>query len=151
MKKNLIDCALGRKPADLVISNVRVFHLTDGSTERCDIAIYNGTIAGLGRYTKADRFIDGTNLYAVPGFIDSHVHLESTHLLPQNYERLVLPHGVTTAVCDPHELANTAGEKAFEYFFDAAKKTRYDSFDIDLQKYYPPHTCLSKNKKLFFC
>ena len=122
MKKNLIDCALGRKPANLIISNVKVFHLTDGSTECCDIAIYDGKIAGLGSYSHAEKFIDGSNLYAVPGFIDSHVHLESSHLLPQNYEKLVLPHGVTTAFCDPHELANVAGEKAFEYFFDAAQK-----------------------------
>ena len=121
-KKELIDCALGKIPADLVISNVKVFHLTDGSTELCDIAIYDGKIAGLGSYKQAKKFIDGSNLYAVPGFIDSHVHLESSHLLPQNYEKLVLPHGVTTAFCDPHEVANVVGEKAFEYFFDAAKK-----------------------------
>ena len=122
VKKDLIECALGRKPAELVISNVKVFHLTDGSIERCDIAIYGGKIVGLGSYTRAEKFIDGSNLYAVPGFIDSHVHLESSHLLPQHYEKLVLPHGVTTAFCDPHELANVAGEKAFEYFFDAAQK-----------------------------
>ena len=122
IKKDFIDCALGRKTADLVITNVKVFHLTDGSTERCDIAIYNGKIVGLGSYTKAEKFIDGSNLYAVPGFIDSHVHLESSHLLPQYYEKLVLPLGVTTAFCDPHELANVAGEKALEFFFDAAQK-----------------------------
>ena len=122
MKKDHIDCALERKPADLVISNVTVFHLTDGTTEHCDVAVYDGKIAGLGSYTQAEKFIDGSGLYAVPGFIDSHVHLESSHLLPQNYEKLVLPHGVTTAFCDPHELANVAGEKAFEFFFDAAQK-----------------------------
>ncbi|MBR2374174.1 MAG: adenine deaminase [Lentisphaeria bacterium] len=122
MKKQLIDCALGRIPADLIISNVNVFHLTDGSVEPCDIAVINGRIAGLGQYTMARDIVNGSGLYAVPGFIDSHVHLESTHLLPAGYEKLILPHGVTTTICDPHELANVVGEKAFEFFFDAAEK-----------------------------
>ena len=120
MKKELIDCAAGRIPADLVIADVNVFHLTDGSVEKCDIAVLNGKIAGLGSYTQAKKITDGSGLYAVPGFTDSHVHLESSHLLPQHYEKLVLPHGVTTAICDPHELANVAGENAFEFFFAAA-------------------------------
>lgn len=121
MKKQLIDCALGKIPADLVIANVNVFHLTDGSLEKCDIAILDGKIAGLGSYGSAGKIVDGSGLYAVPGFIDCHVHLESCHLLPQYYEKLVLRYGVTTAICDPHELANIVGEKAFEFFFDAAR------------------------------
>lgn len=76
----------------------------------------------MGNYTSARTVVDGSGLYAVPGFIDSHVHLESCHLLPSHYERLVLPHGVTTAICDPHELANVVGEKAFEFFFGAAEE-----------------------------
>lgn len=121
-KKRLIDCAMGRTQADLIISRVQVFHLTDGSLERCDIAILDGKIAGMGRYTKGRDYTDGTNLYAVPGFVDSHVHWESSHLLPREYEKLVVPHGVTTSICDPHELANIVGEKAFEFFFSAAEK-----------------------------
>ena len=122
MKKQLIDCAMGTIPVDLIISNVNVFHLTDGSVETCDIAVTEGRIAGMGQYTRGRDIVDGTGLYAVPGFIDSHVHLESTHLLPAGYEKLVLPHGVTTTICDPHELANVVGEKAFDFFFDAAEK-----------------------------
>lgn len=121
-KKRLIDCALGKTEADLIIANVNVFHLTDGSLEKCDIAVIDGKIAGLGDYSSGKTMIDGTGLFAVPGFIDSHVHLESSHLLPSEYERLVVPHGVTTAICDPHELANVSGEKAFEFFFAAAEK-----------------------------
>ena len=121
-KKKLIDCALGKIKADLIISGVNVFHLTDGSVEKCDIAVIDGKIAGLGSYSAGKNVIDGTGLFAVPGFVDSHVHLESSHLLPCEYERLVVPHGVTTAICDPHELANVVGEKAFEFFFAAAEK-----------------------------
>ena len=121
-KKRLIDCALGKTEADLIITNVNVFHLTDGSLEKCDIAVIDGKISGLGHYSLGKTVIDGTGLFAVPGFIDSHVHLESSHLLPSEYERLVVPHGVTTAICDPHELANVFGEKAFEFFFAAADK-----------------------------
>ena len=121
-KKCLINCALGNTQADLIISGVNVFHLTDGSLEKCDIAVVDGKIAGLGSYSNGKTVLDGTGLFAVPGFVDSHVHLESSNLLPDEYERLVVPHGVTTAVCDPHELANVVGEKAFEFFFDAADK-----------------------------
>ena len=111
---------MGKTEADLIITGVNVFHLTDGSLEKCDIAVIDGKIAGLGSYSSGKTMIDGTGLFAVPGFIDSHVHLESSHLLPHEYERLVVPHGVTTAICDPHELANVSGEKAFEFFFSAA-------------------------------
>ncbi len=121
-KKRLIDCALGKIEADLIIKDVTVFHLTDGSLEQCDIALIDGKIAGPGSYSKGKTVINGTGFYAVPGFIDSHVHLESSHLLPGEYERLVVPHGVTTAICDPHELANVVGEKAFEFFYAAAEK-----------------------------
>lgn len=122
MKKQLIDCALGNIAADMLITNVNVFHLSDGTLEQSDIAICNGMIAGVGSYKQGKKIIDGSGLYAVPGFIDCHVHWESSHLLPNEYEKLALQHGVTTSVCDPHERANVVGEKAFEFFFDAAQK-----------------------------
>ena len=122
LKKRAIDCALGKIEADLIVAGVEVFHLTDGSLEKCDIAVIDGKIAGLGSYSSGKTVIDGCGLFAVPGFVDSHVHLESSHVLPSEYERLVVPHGVTTAICDPHELANVFGEKAFEFFFSAAEK-----------------------------
>lgn len=78
MKKQLIDCALGNIAADMLITNVNVFHLSDGTLEQCDIAICNGMIAGVGSYKQGKKIIDGSGLYAVPGFIDCHVHWESS-------------------------------------------------------------------------
>lgn len=113
--------AVGREPADLVIRNVAVYALTTGETRRGDIAVAGGRIAGIGSRYSGVSEIDGDGLIAVPGFIDAHVHLESTLVTPYEFDRLVVPHGVTTAICDPHELANVAGTAAFDYFFRAAE------------------------------
>lgn len=115
----LIRCAQGQIPADLLIRNVRVFHLSTGEFEEGDIAVINGVIAGIGTGYSAREEFDAHGMTAVPGFIDAHVHLESTMLRPDEYERCVLPHGVTTAVCDPHELANVIGEAAFSYLYES--------------------------------
>ena len=118
-----IDMALGDAKASLVIKNARIFHLTDGSFEDADIAIGDdGVIVGIGGDYHAVREIDATGLIAVPGFIDSHLHIESSMMTPQEYEKCALTHGVTTAACDPHELANVVGTAAFEYFFDCAEQ-----------------------------
>jgi len=115
--------ARGVIKASLVIKNARIFHLTDGSSETADIAIgCDGIIAGIGDDYHGEREIDASGLTAVPGFIDSHLHIESSMMTPQEYERCALMHGVTTALCDPHELANVVGTAAFEYFFDCAAK-----------------------------
>ncbi len=125
--KKIIAQARGVEKADTVIRNVRIFHLTDGSFTVGDIAICGDTILGAGpeKY-DGNIVIDGTGLTSVPGFIDSHVHLESSMITPYEFERMALPHGVTTAVCDPHELANTAGTRAIDYFLECAGKMRMD-------------------------
>lgn len=122
----LIQCAQSRREADLVIHNARIFHLATGEFESADIAVVNGVIAGIGEDYHGRREIDARGMTAVPGFIDAHVHLESSVLAPNEYERLVLPHGITTAVCDPHELANVVGEKAFEYLYECRKSMIMD-------------------------
>lgn len=118
--------ALGENAADLVIRNVTIFHLTTCEKELGDIAVCGDTIVGVGERYEGQREIDGTGLVAVPGFIDSHVHVESSMMTPPEFERCVLPHGVTTAVCDPHELANVVGTAAFDYFFDCAARMCMD-------------------------
>ena len=122
----LIDVAQGNSLADLVVKNVRIFHLTDGSFETADVAIANGVIAGVGKDYEGTEVINGTGLTAVPGFIDAHCHVESSMVTPFEFARAVLPHGVTTAFCDPHELANVAGTAAFQYFFQAAAVSPMD-------------------------
>ena len=118
-----IETARSERKAALVIKNARIFHLTDGSFETADIAITSdGIIAGIGPDYDGERELDGTGLTAVPGFVDAHLHVESSLMTPFEFERCALRHGVTTAACDPHELANVVGTTAFQYFFDCAEK-----------------------------
>ena len=126
--KTGISVALKRVKADLVIKNANIFHLTTGKFELADIAIVDGLIAGIGHGYPADAEFDAQGKTAVPGFIDAHVHIESSMVTPRQFEQCVLPHGVTTVACDPHELANVVGEAAFEYFFSAA-----EGMDLDMQ------------------
>ena len=118
-----IETARSERKAALVVKNARIFHLTDGSFETADIAITsNGTIAGIGTGYEGERELDATGLTAVPGFIDAHVHIESSLMTPGEFERCVLQNGVTTVAFDPHELANVVGTSAFEYYFTCAEK-----------------------------
>lgn len=125
--KTGISVALKREKADLVIKNANIFHLTTGRFEKADIAVVNGVIAGVGHGYQADAEYDAHGRTVVPGFIDTHVHIESSLITPRQFEQCVLPHGVTTVVCDPHELANVVGEAAFEFFFDSAA-----AMDLDM-------------------
>jgi len=110
----------GSSPADLVIADVRLLDLVTGALTDTDIAICGDTIVGTyGRYNGA-RTIDGGGRIAVPGFIDTHLHVESSLVTPLEFDRCVLPHGVTTAICDPHEMANVIGTAAFDYFLASA-------------------------------
>ena len=116
----------GRAPADLVIKNVRLFDLVTGALVPTDIAICGDTVVGTyGEYCGVKE-IDARGRVAVPGFIDTHLHVESSLVTPLEFDRCVLPHGVTTAICDPHEMANVLGTRAFDYFLAAASQTAMD-------------------------
>src|SRR3984957_14058260 len=121
-----IDQALGRQPADLVIRNTRILNLVTGELEAGDIAVCGSTIVGTLNTYRGKEEIDARGRVAVPGFIDSHVHCESTLVTPGEFDRCVLPHGVTTAICDPHEIANVLGLEGLQYFLDAARNTALD-------------------------
>ncbi len=116
-----IDQALGRAEADLVVKNVRMLNIATGEIVRTDIAVCAERIVGTYDLNyHGRREIDGTDLYAVPGFIDTHVHPESTLVQPGEFDRLVLPRGTTTAIADPHEITNVLGAAGLRYFLDSA-------------------------------
>lgn len=121
-----IDQGAGRTAADLVIKNVRLLDVITGSVTQTDIAICGDRIVGTYDDYRGAREIDGRGLFAVPGFIDTHFHVESSLLTPLEYDRCVLPHGVTTAICDPHEIANVLGLPGIRYFLDCAQHTIMD-------------------------
>lgn len=119
--KRRIDQARGQGAADLVVKNVRMLDIVTGEIVRTDIAICGELIVGTYDldYRGAEE-IDGSAYFAVPGFIDTHVHPESTLVLPDQFDRLLLNRGTTTAIADPHEIANVLGTPGLEYFIEAA-------------------------------
>jgi adenine deaminase len=121
-----IDQALGRAPADMVVRNARILNVITGELQTGDIAICGDNIVGVFDGYHGVEEIDAQGRFAVPGLIDSHVHCESTLVTPREFDRCVLPHGVTTAVCDPHEICNVLGLAGLQYFLDAAEHTALD-------------------------
>ena len=121
-----IDQGRGLVPADLVLKGGCVFDLITGDLVQSDVAICGDTIVGVfGSYTGA-REIDVTGQILVPGFIDTHLHIESSLVTPFEFDRCVTPHGVTTAICDPHEIANVCGLTGIHYFLQASSRTLMD-------------------------
>lgn len=123
--KKLIDVAAGRIPADTVIKNCKVVDVYNGRIIEGDIALCEDLIAGVGQYDGV-KVIDAKGQYAAPGFIDSHIHIESSYVSPEELGRLVVPHGTTTIIADPHEIANVCGLTGVEYMIEAAKGTALD-------------------------
>ncbi len=120
--------AVGRGDAlaDLVLRNARVFDLVTGDMLQGDVAICDGVIAGTcGAYDGAETR-DMAGMILVPGFIDTHLHIESSLVTPFEFDRCVAPHGVTTAICDPHEIANVIGAAGIRYFQEASTRTLMD-------------------------
>ncbi|MBK3733143.1 adenine deaminase [Azospirillum brasilense] len=124
--KTRIGQALGETKADLVIKNTRFLNVVTGETAAGDIALCGDRIVGTYESYDGAEEIDGSGLTVVPGFIDTHVHCESTCVTPMEFDRCVLPRGTTTAICDPHEICNVLGEKGLRYFLDCAEGTALD-------------------------
>ncbi|MFI0397186.1 adenine deaminase [Paracoccus jiaweipingae] len=113
--------ARGDAPADLVLRGGRVFCTVTGNLTEGDVAISGQTIIGTGAPYDAARVIDVTGLTLVPGFIDTHLHVESACVTPYEFDRCVTPRGITTAICDPHEIANVIGAPGVRWFQQAAE------------------------------
>ncbi|MFD1158390.1 adenine deaminase [Roseovarius aestuarii] len=116
----------GDVPADLVLRGGLVFDLVTGDLLEGDVAICGDTIVGIGERYEGGEVIDVTGLTLVPGFIDTHLHIESSLVTPFEFDRCVTPRGVTTAICDPHEIANVIGPDGIRYFQKASELTVMD-------------------------
>lgn len=122
----IIDQGRGVIPADLVLKNGRVLDLITGELLTGDVAICGGTIVGTCGSYSGQQEIDVSGMILVPGFIDTHLHIESSLVTPFEFDRCVLPRGVTTAICDPHEIANVIGLDGIRYFQRASEHTLMD-------------------------
>jgi adenine deaminase len=126
--------ARGDEPADLVVRGGRVLSVFTREWLEVDVAIADGYIAGLGEYEGSDE-LDASGRWVVPGFVDAHLHLESSKLLVDEFARLVLPFGTTTVVADPHEIANVLGTDGVHWLLDACD-------DLALDVYFMASSCV---------
>ncbi|MBX5011758.1 adenine deaminase [Rhizobium lentis] len=124
--ERLIDQGVGRVPADIVLKGGSFFDLVTGEVVRSDIAIGADRIVGTSGDYEGETEIDISGRTVVPGFIDTHLHIESSLVTPHEFDRCVLPYGVTTAICDPHEIANVLGTEGIEFFLESALETIMD-------------------------
>ncbi|MCY7301536.1 MAG: adenine deaminase [Thermoleophilia bacterium] len=125
--ERLIAGARGAEPADTVVRGGRVLSVFTREWLECDVAIVEGTIAGLGSYEGRET-IDASGRYVVPGFIDAHMHIESVKLLVDELARLILPLGTTAIVADPHEIANVLGVDGVHWLLDASSGLQLDVY-----------------------
>lgn len=119
--------ARGDEPADLVITGGRVFSVFTREWLDVGVALVDGYVVGLGDYEAKQR-MDAQGAYLVPGFIDAHVHIESSKLMLDQFSRAVLPHGTTAVVADPHEIANVLGTDGVHWLLDACDHVPLDVF-----------------------
>lgn len=124
--KRLIDVAAGREPADLVLKNANVIDVYQAEMISGDLAIVDGKIAGINGEYQGKETIDLKGKIVAPGFIDPHIHVESSYVTPEEFSRLLVPHGTTTVLADPHEIVNVLGLSGLDYMIEAAKETALD-------------------------
>lgn len=132
--KNIIEKSKGKKKANLVLKNAKTINVFSGEIIDCDVAIDNGKIIGLGEY-NGEKEIDLEGKYLAPGFVDSHVHIESSMSSPSEFAKIIVPRGVTTIIADPHEIANVKGLAGIKYIIDESK-------DIPLDVYIMLPSCV---------
>lgn len=125
--KKMMDVACAREKASLVLKGGTIVNVLTEKTEVADIAIEDGYIAGIGEYDGVCN-VDLSGKYICPGFIDGHIHIESSMVSPSEFEKAVLPHGTTAVIADPHEIGNVAGCQGIDYMLEATKDLELDVF-----------------------
>ncbi|WP_461202880.1 adenine deaminase [Anoxybacillus sp. TBDG-1] len=120
--------------ADVVVKNGKIINVFTHEIVQADVAIADGKIVGIGAY-DGQTVIDAKGKYVCPGLIDGHVHIESSLVTPSEFARVVVPHGVTTVITDPHEIANVSGTKGIEFMLN-------DSNDVPLDVYVMLPSCV---------
>ena len=124
-KLHVIEVAAGRKNADLVLKNATYVNVFSNELCQADIAVAEGLIVGMGEYS-GNVEVDVSGKIVLPGFVDAHIHLESSLVSPSEFARAVLPHGTTTVITDPHEIANVMGTDGIEYMLQATEDLPVD-------------------------
>ena len=124
-KLHIIDVAAGREKADLVLKNATYVNVFSNELCHGDIAVAEGLIVGMGQYSGHTE-VDVAGKIVLPGFIDAHIHLESSLVSPKEFAKAVLPHGTTTVITDPHEIANVMGTDGIEYMLQATEDLPVD-------------------------
>lgn len=125
-RSKLIQAAMGKIPCDLTIGNVQFLNVITGEIYPASVDILDGFVVlvreeGQKPVLPAKKYYDGCGRYLIPGFIDTHVHVESTMMIPENLSRAILPWGTTTICTDPHEIGNVMGVEGVEFMLDNAK------------------------------
>lgn len=118
--RRAIRIARGLEPADLVLRDARVINVFSGDIHPGDVAVADGIVVGIGNYTARET-IDLRGAFLAPGFFEGHIHIESSMLVPAEFARAVIPHGTTTTVADPHELANVLGLEGIDFMIEQAQ------------------------------
>ena len=140
-RRALLEAAMGRRPCDLAVENVRFVNVFTGEIYPAVVYVLDGFVAYVEEGGRADpalahQVVDGQGAYLTPGFVDPHIHIESAMLTPRAFAAAVVPHGTTTVVTDPHEIANVLGEQAVVYMHDAAEDLPMRQF-VDIPSCVP--------------
>ncbi len=126
--KDLIRVAKSELQADLIIKNARIVNVLNECIEDGDIAIYKDRIAGIGRYDNAKSIIDAQKSFVTPSLIDSHMHIESTMLIPYELSKALIPEGTTVIIADPHEIANVCGINGIKFLIKNSENLTLDFY-----------------------
>ena len=148
--RKLIQAALGQIPCDLTISNIRLLNVFTGEIYPASVDVLDGFVVrvreeGVEAAVPARDHYDGKGNYLIPGFIDAHMHVESTMMIPENLSRAILPWGTTTICTDPHEIGNVMGVEGVKFMLENAKKSRRPPC-LPCRALRPPAPCSSQRR-----